>query len=83
MLVPLDRCEGCLFLATFCVLSGCQDDQHLDILCLQQGSVTFLDCLPAEVGWIMVKEREEREGKHGKKQALPSPSWTLSFPGKV
>lgn len=48
----------------------------------RQGSVTFLDCLPAEVGWIIVKEKEEREGKRGKKQALPSPSWTVSFPWK-
>lgn len=43
-------------------------------------AVTFLEGLLAEVGWMMIKEWEEREGKHGKKQALPSSSWTGLFP---
>lgn len=63
------------------MLSGCQDDRHLDALCLQQGSVAFLDGLSAEVGWIMVKEREEREGEHGKTRLFLDR--TVSSPGKV
>ena len=63
------------------MLSGWQDDRHLDALCLQQGSVTFLDSLSAEMGWIMVKERKEREGEHGKTQALPGRDCFLPWKG--